>query len=171
MSKKPISKFCFGPMIVLGLLLASCSSREAVFEDKFRAQNSERILQLANLYCLYQQRHGKKSPADENQLKSYIQELPSTIQERYMVDPAKVDEIFISPRDGKPFKVRWKVKLPILGPSTPIVFETEGAEGKFQVAFHDQKVEEVDQAQYDKLWDFDPKSAPVDSRGAPPSRR
>lgn len=166
-----MSKFYFGPVIALGLLLASCSSREAVFEDKFRAQNSERILQLTNLYCLYQQRHGKKSPADGDQLKSYIQELPPKVQERYMIDPDKIDEIFISPRDGQPFEVRWKAKLPILGPSTPIVFEAEGVDGKFQVAFHDQKVEEVDKSQYDKLWDFDLKSAPVDSRGAPPSRR
>jgi len=164
-----MSRLCIAGLIFSGLLSAGCTSREQVFEDKFRDRNSERIVQLANLYCLYQQRHGKKSPKDEAQLKSYIQELPAKIQERYLVDPEKIDEIFIGPRDEKPFKVRWAAKLPILGPSTPIVFEQVGVDGAFQVAFHDGKLEEVDRSQYDRLWDFDPKKAPA--RGGAPPRR
>jgi hypothetical protein len=158
-------------LTALALLVAGCTSREEVFEQKFQAQNSDRIMQLTNLYCLYQQRHGQTSPADEAQLKSYVLELPAKIQERFMVDPAAIDDVFLNPRDGKPFKVRWNAKLPILGPSTPIVFEEDGVDGKFQVAFHDQTVEEVDQARYDELWDFDLRSAPAESRGAPGKRR
>ena len=158
-------------LMFLGLLFASCSSREQIFENKIQAQNSEPILQLTNLYSLYEQRHGQTSPKDAEQLKAYILKLPAKVQERYMVDPDKIDEIFTSPRDGKPFQVRWKAKLPILGPSTPLVFEEEGIDGKFQVAFHDQKLEEVDKSRYDSLWNFDPKSAPIDSRGGPVSRK
>jgi hypothetical protein len=159
-----MSRLQIAGLIFLGLLSIGCSSREEVFEQKFRERNSERIVQLANLYCLYQQRHGQTSPKDEAELKAYIQELPPKVQKRFMVDPATIDDIFVGPRDEKPFKVRWGAKIPILGPSTPIVFEQEGVDGNFQVAFHDGKLQEVDEAQYDRLWDFDPKSAPTSTR-------
>jgi hypothetical protein len=134
------------------LLLAGCSSNNVA--SIVAAKNSSNIKRVLNLYAAYMQSHGK-GPADEAQLKDFItKDMPPQTLKLMTVDPAKVDELFISERDGKPFKL--KPGLSWGGPGSPnpaVVFETDGVGGMRQVAFGYGNVEDVDDARYKQLWE------------------
>ena len=85
------------------------------------------------------------------------------------MDIDNIDELFVSERDGQPFKIRWGMVSRVRGPSQPVIFEAEGVEGKRQVGFTSSKMQEVDSAEYDRLWtvESDDLSAPQSDRGEP----
>jgi hypothetical protein len=76
--------------------------------------------------------------------------MPSHRLEMMQVDPGKVDELFVSERDGQPFVIKYGQSGGIMS-RLPVVFEKEGKGGKRQVAFTDGQVEEVDDATYQQL--------------------
>ena len=66
---------------------------------------------------------------------------------------AEVDTLFVSPRDGQPYDVRYNDPPPAEGPQGPaaVVVERVGKDGKRFVAYFTGKVEEIDDAQYQKV--------------------
>jgi hypothetical protein len=98
-----------------------------------------------------QMRNGSNGPKDEAAFKEFIKTgMPSHRLEMMRVDPDKVDELFVSERDGQPFVIKYGQSG---GPMSQIavVFEKEGHAGKKQVAFTNGKVEEPDDAKYQQL--------------------
>jgi hypothetical protein len=133
-------------------LLSGCSSDNVA--SVVAAKNSTNIKRILNLYSAYMQIHGK-GPADEEHLKDFITKdmSPQTLM-LMTIDPAKVDELFISERDRKPFKIKPSLSWGGPGsPNPPVVFESEGRGGIRQVAFGFGNIEDVDDAKYKALWD------------------
>ena len=135
------------------LHLAGCSGNRIA--SQVAAMNDANIKRLVNLYTAYQSVHGWQGPKDENVLKSFVTSrgIPERNLEMMGIDPNIVDNVFKSDRDGKPFKVRYGVTGG-RGVSDAIVFEDQGINGKKMVAFNGPLVEEVDDAEYKKLWEY-----------------
>ena len=52
----------------------------------------------------------------------------------------------------------------IRGPSIPVIFEQEGSGGNLRVGFTEAAMQEVDQAERDRLWNADVKDFEPQSR-------
>src|SRR4051812_26525159 len=79
-----------------------------------------RLTQLVSYYGRYVGQNKGKPPANEQELKQFIQK----------VDPKQdVEKMFTSPRDGQPYVVRYNVKMPA-GPATVFAYEQSGVNGK-----------------------------------------
>jgi hypothetical protein len=116
------------------------------------AANSSNIQRVTNLYLAYQTENGWVGPPDEAKFKEFIRGLPGPTLSRIGIDPAQIDGIFTSERDGQPFKIRYKVVGNMMGSTEPVVFEAEGVGGQRMVGFLNMTQREVDAAEYDSLW-------------------
>jgi hypothetical protein len=116
------------------------------------AANSNNIQRLSNLYLAFQSENGRVGPADDASLKEFIRGLPPNTLTRIGVEPGNVDAIFVSERDGQPFKLRYKVVGSMMGSNEPVVFESEGVDDKKMVGFLNMTQREVDSAEYDSLF-------------------
>ena len=162
-------------ILVLSLIMGCCSlgvmgcggDNSASMLAELNSNNAKR---LANLYSMYQISHNFEGPDDEAELKEYIQSLGPSRLKKGGMDINKIDELFVSERDGQPFKIRWGLDTRVRGPSQPVVFEAEGAEGKRRVGFTNSAMQEVDSAEYDRLWtvDTDDLEVPESDRGDAP---
>lgn len=136
--------------LVLSTMLG-CGSGD-VADKMFAEANDMNIKRVSSLYAVYQAQHKFKGPKDEAELKSFVSQQNEKQLARIGVDPANLDELFISERDNQPFKIRWElVAKPRQGP-VPIVFEQTGVDGKFMVAFSSYICREVEKVEYDELW-------------------
>src|SRR5271169_5273970 len=74
--------------------------------------NKTNILKVANLYSAYQMQHSFAGPKDTAVLKQFVTN--GDISQRRLdlmrIDPKNLDAIFVSERDGKPFKVKPSVQ-------------------------------------------------------------
>lgn len=118
--------------------------------------NSNNAKRLANLYALYQMNNNWQGPNDEAELRDFIKTQSPKRLKRGGIDIGNLDDLFISERDGKPFKIRWGLVSRVRGPSLPVVFEEEGVEGKRQIGFTNSAMQEVESSEYDRLWSIDP---------------
>jgi hypothetical protein len=130
--------------------LAGCS-RDQTARD-VAAQNKSNVQRVANLYSAFQAYKGGRGPATEAEFKDFIAHYDGAKLQMMGVKADDLAGLFTSERDGKPFKVRYKVGGG-RGASAPVVFEQDGKDGKRQVGFTgNAKVEEVDAATYDQMW-------------------
>lgn len=136
-------------MLVGGL--ASCSSNSDPVDAVAKA-NATNLRRLASLYMEYQSANNWRGPEDEAQFKKFIQGISPPRLARVGVDANKLDELFVSERDGQPFKIRYKVPGNVRGSTEPVVFETTGEGGTRMVGFLDMQQREVDATEYDRLF-------------------
>jgi hypothetical protein len=136
--------------VVLVATITGC--RQSNPESTVAALNESNVQRLVNLYFAYQKNFDFNGPKDEQAFRQFVQGLDSEKLQRIGVDPASVDSIFISERDGQPFKIRYRVRGSIMGSSEPVVFESQGVDGNRMVGFLDMSQREVDAAEYDQLW-------------------
>ncbi len=130
------------------------------------AANSANIKRVGNIYGSYLVHNGWQGPKNEQELKRYLHDnLSQKKLEMMGIDPQNVDKTFISERDGKQFKIRWGLTLMPLSTAN-VVFEQEGVDGKKQVATNSGETRDVDNAEYQRLWDE--KAAEPAPTGAPP---
>jgi hypothetical protein len=128
---------------------AGCSKHDPA--SRIGAMNDARIKQVANLYMAHQMRNASNGPKDEPAFKEFIQKkMPGHRLEMMRVDPAKLDELFVSERDGQPFVIKYGQSGGVMS-KTPVVFEKDGRDGTWQVAYTNGQVEEVDSAKYQEL--------------------
>jgi hypothetical protein len=138
-----------GVLLSCSVLIMGCSSHDPA--SRIGEMNDMRIKQLANLYMAHQTRNGSNGPKDEAAFREFIQKkMPAHRLEMMRVDPAKIDELFVSDRDGQPFVIRYGQSGGVMS-KTPVVFEKEGKDGTLQVAFTNGQVEEVDSTRYQEL--------------------
>ncbi len=111
--------------------------------------NSTNVRRVRTAYNIYARLNNLKGPTSEEEFKEFMKsDLTAKIRlERIGVKVEDFDEIFISERDGKPFKVRYGLKGT---QDHAVVFEEEGVDGKRFIAFWDPV--EVDPDEYDKHW-------------------
>ena len=108
---------------------------------------------LAILYGKYRNAHRGAPPRDEADFKKFITGLDPAQLAAAGVTAAEVDTLFVSPRDGQPYDVRYNDPPPAAGPDGPaaVVAEKVGKGGKRMVAYSTGQVDEVDEAQYQKV--------------------
>lgn len=137
-----------GSFIVCFLIaLSGCGETAPNFD--VASYNDTNIKRLRNAYEMYKLNHGNVGPKDEDSLREYLtgDEGASVRLKRMGVDVSKIDDIFVSERDGQPFKVRWALEGPA---DHAIVFESEGVGGKRLVAFY--KPKELGAEEYEGYW-------------------
>lgn len=132
--------------------LAGCSMDSVA--SGTAAKNDSNIKKVVNLYEAYQTYHGFQGPKDEKTFRDFVADgsIPDKNLQMMGVDPKNLDSIFISERDGKPFKIRWGA----MGGRfvvDALVFEDSGSGGKKMVAFNGPIVEDEDEARYKDLWE------------------
>lgn len=142
----------FAILAVLFVGVVGCGGGDDMGDAVARA-NSTNIIRVANLYNAYQLRNELRGPADEAALKEFISSLDAETMRRVGVDPASPEGIFTSERDGETFKIRYGVRGNLMGSVDPIVFETTGVDGKREIGFLNMTQREVDDAEYEQLWE------------------
>jgi hypothetical protein len=141
---------CAGAAAALLAGVVGCTDETA---RQVGEMNKSNIQRLCNIYEAHQNYKGGKGPKDEAAFKEFIKAYDPNKLAMMGIDPGNVDGLFVSERDGKPFKIRYNVGGG-RGSVAPIVFEAEGKDGKKQVASTGGggKVDEVDDATYQQLW-------------------
>jgi hypothetical protein len=141
--------------LLLTIIVVGCSggNDSGNIARSVAALNTDNIERLSNLYLGYQIRHGWQGPKDEAALRSFaLREMDPKKLEMMQIDPFQLDNLFVSTRDQKQFKVKYGVNS-LSGANVSVVFEDTGVGGRRQVGFTGPIVEEVDEARYNKLWD------------------
>lgn len=116
-----------------------------------QAESVVHLKALAVLYGRYVGSHRGQSPPSEAEFKKFIQARPKA--ELDTLKAADVDSLFISPRDGQPYHVQYKVPLPPPGPQgAPVVaYEQTGEGGQRYVATSLGDVQLVDEAKFQEM--------------------
>jgi hypothetical protein len=146
-------------LVFCGCLLIGCTSRTDP-DSAIASVNTTNIQRLANLYFTYQSQHDWRGPADEANFKSFLRGYNPHKLTRIGVDPNDLDKLFISERDGQPFKIHYGVLGSAMGSSAPVIFESTGNGEKRLVGFLDMQQREVDDSEYNSLWSATPSQAP-----------
>ena len=114
--------------------------------------NKTKIQRVKNCYMLYQGRM-LKAAQNKEELVDFIK-TNSKIEKNLNlmgVDRSTFEESFVSDRDGAEYFIRYGTFVRDRAPEEPLVFETVGVDGKKQVAWSSEKVEEYEGKEYDKL--------------------
>jgi hypothetical protein len=143
---------------LLGGLLIGCSSSDP--NSALARANETNMQRLANLYFTFQSQHDWRGPTGEAEFKSFLRKVSPQKLSRIGVDPAAVDKLFISERDGQPFKIRYGVLGSAMGSSAPVIFESTGDGNRRLVGFLDMQQREVDESEYNTLWSATASHAP-----------
>jgi hypothetical protein len=139
-----------GLLLILSILVGCGQSVDP--EDAVAAVNSNNIQRVANLYLAYQTENNWIGPPDEAAFKDFIRGLSPNLLSRINVDPDNLDQIFDSDRDNQTFKIRYKVVGNVRGSGEPVVFESEGIDGKKMVGFLNMTQRDVDSTEYESLF-------------------
>ncbi|MCS7304484.1 MAG: hypothetical protein NZ602_05180 [Thermoguttaceae bacterium] len=151
--KREARFLCFG-YIFLGVTFglwgwAGCGggSRESLQ----REQSS--LKPLAILYGQYIGQNRGQPPPNEEAFRKFVEQEAPKIKGQFAF--STVEELFISPRDGKPYKILYgeAAKKGPPGPagSPVIAYEQEGRGGRRWVASAMGAIEEVDEARFKQL--------------------
>lgn len=129
--------------------------------------NSLNIQKAHMFYRNYMAKHNMRGPANMNDLLEFLRtdNNGKLAVKRMEVDPDKLDEIFVSERDGEPFKIRWNLKGI---DDFPIVFEAYGVEDMRLVAL--TPVREVDKEDWEGYWSGRLKGASAPNRAGESSK-
>jgi hypothetical protein len=150
MASRKSAKLLLSGGLVAVVAVVGCSQSSP--ESTLASLNGSNVQRLVNLYFAYQKKYEFNGPKDEQDFRQFVQGISSEKLQRIGVDAASIDSIFVSERDGQPFKIRYRVKGNIRGSNEPVVFESQGADGKRIVGFLDMTQREVDAVEYDQLW-------------------
>lgn len=141
---------------LIGCLLVSVLSgcrKNINPEDALAQANATNLQRLANLYVAFQMENDWHGPADEAKFKEFLRNYNPKKLTRIGIDPNAIDGLFVSERDGQKFRIRYSVLGNMMGSSEPVVFEAKGVDGKRLIGFLDMNLREVDDAEYDALWE------------------
>lgn len=151
----------YSPATRLGLRLAFVAAAAMIFTagcgspdptSALMKANEKNIQKLSNLYFTYQMKNGWRGPENETDFKSFLNNYNPKKLERIGITTADVDGLFVSERDGEPFKIRYGVPGSAMGSTAPVVFESVGVGGKRLVGCLNMEQKEVDESEYDRLW-------------------
>ncbi len=145
-------KFFYVLFLIGSVFWVGCGEARPSADDMLAKSNQENMQRLITIYVRYQLNNGGKGPPSEAEIRKYIAESSPKRLERIGVDINAIDDLFISERDSKPFKIRYGVRGNSRGSNEPIIFEAEGVEGKRRVGFTSLKILETeDEQEYLKL--------------------
>jgi len=137
--------------VLLGTLVAITGCGGADADSMIADANDTNVKRLATLYSYFHLENKNRGPKNEAQLREFIESQDASRLKRGGIDANKMDELFISERDGEPFVIRYRVNTVVFGPPLPVVFEATGIDGMRQVGFCNGLMQEVDEEEYDRL--------------------
>jgi hypothetical protein len=137
--------------LLVGLFCLGCSSGSTP-EAALRNANRTNIQRLANFYSMYQVQNQFRGPADESTFKSFLAGVSSDVMESMGVKAADLEKLFINERDNEPFLIKYGVASSPRGSKEPVVFEAKGKGGKRMVGFLNMVQREVEDQEYEQLW-------------------
>ena len=150
---KPI-QFHLSAAVFAGLILlfAGCGDGLPTLRDL----NDTNIRRLHSCYKIYMNGNSLTGPESKEELLEYLNTdlTAKVLLKRMDLNPDEISNVFVSERDGQPFKIRWGLKGI---QDHAIVFESEGIDGKRMVAF--SRPRELDAAEYDGFWSGELKGA------------
>jgi hypothetical protein len=114
--------------------------------------NKTRIQRAVNSYLLYQRRM-LKPPKNKEDLVEFIktnQKIDKNL-ELMGISRDGFEENLISERDENEYFFRWGTLIKDRAPDEPLVFETVGVDGKYQIGWVSGTVEEYEKEEYDRL--------------------
>jgi hypothetical protein len=112
-----------------------------------------RLSRLGLSYGLYTGSHEGRPPSNLDELRQHVGE-SITKEQLGALGVTNVEELFVSPRDSKPYKIIALPHLPapVPGQQPPVVlYEQVGLKGKHYVARVGGAVEEVDEERFQQL--------------------
>lgn len=121
-------------------------------DDAIRSANQSNIQRLANLYMMYQVQHKFQGPPNEGEFRNFLNAADAGALSKMGVSISEVDKLFICERDSEPFKIKYGVRSGPRGSTEPVIFESTGKSGKKMVGFLNMVQREVDDAEYQTLW-------------------
>lgn len=144
----------FFPVLLLlpALMLWGGCKRTSSVDNALAALNDSNIKRLSSIYAQFQVVRNWTGPKSAEELKQFVTEQGRERMQRVGVNLDRLDELLVSERDKQPFAIRWGLVSQARGPSVPVIFESGGVEGKFQVAFTGGEVIEVERAEYDEMF-------------------
>lgn len=131
----------------LGVVLAGCSAQTGEV-----SQVQTNLSWLGSMYGMYISQNAGEAPKSIDDLRKYVAKKAS--QERLArLGVASVEELFTSPRDGKPFTLVTYAKLPPPGTAPPpiVLYETVGQDSQRAVAFLGGGTDTVDENKLSEL--------------------
>lgn len=136
-------------LLILGLSLAFLIGCSGSKPPTLGEVNNTNIKKVRGAYGMFLILHGLNGPKDEETFKEFLKTDKGAGVKlgRMGISQDQVDEMFISERDGEPFKIRYGL---VGRGDYPIVFESKGVDGKRFVAFLTPR--EVDAQEYEVLW-------------------
>ena len=140
------------PMLLMAVIVFSgCGAGNN--PDKMFAQRFDtKIKKLAVLYSTYQARNNWTGPPDDAEFRKYIDSVSEKQLARLGLGKDQIDGLFQSERDDQPYRIRWSMVGGNGVPPKPILFESQGVDGKFLVGFTNGTSQEFSKDDYDKLW-------------------
>lgn len=138
-------------LVAIGLLVAPWSVGCSRPSEVPQTESEIHLKAFAVLYGRYVGSHRGQTPPSEADFKKYIQGLPKEQLDALKV--TAVDSLFVSPRDGQPYVVKYKIALPPPGPQgAPLIaHEQTGQGGKRYVANSLGDVQLVDESKFQEL--------------------
>lgn len=145
------------PVICLMLLTFAFSGCGNSKDPKsmIAAANDSNVKRLATMYSFFHLKNNFKGPKNEAELREFIEAQDVKRLSLADIDPANLDDLFVSERDQEPFVIRYGKDTYIRGPSIPVVFEATGVDGMRQIGFCNGSMQEVDADEYDRLMSGD----------------
>ena len=92
-------------------------------------------------------------PENEEVFKKFLRDADPARMERMGVSVNDIDSLFVSERDNEPFQIRYEIQGSPRGCAEPAIFEATGSGGKRMVAFLNMSQKEVEELEYDQLWE------------------
>lgn len=133
-----------------------------------REANKTNIQRLTNLYSRHQLFHAGKGPVNEQEFRKYISGLDADTLKKIGVDAANLDKLFISERDGQPFKVVYNVTGSTRGSNDAVVFEQNGKDGVKEVGFTSLTVKKLNDTEISDLQSGKPAGSNPPNTQLPP---
>lgn len=133
------------------LLSTGCESKTS---SRLKELNGTQIQRLVNCYSFYQTSHSYNGPKDEAALRAFLSEAKHRDAfERVGIDVNNLDSLFVSERDGQPYKIKYGLKGSMVGFFEPVVFEAEGVDGEVMVGFGGATTELMGPEESDRLYE------------------
>jgi hypothetical protein len=166
MSRPTNSLALFCAVVLLGFF-SGCGGR-VDGDAGIREANKTNIQRLTNLYSRHQLFHAGKGPASEQEFRKYIGSLDAETLKKIGVDAANLDKLFISERDGQPFKVVYNVTGSTRGSNDAVVFEQNGKDGVKEVGFTSLTVKKLNDSEISALQSGKPAGGNPQNTQLPP---
>ncbi len=108
-----------------------------------------RLWRLGECYLQYTDQKSK-GPPNEQAFKDFIRQIPKAQRDRIKIGD-DIDGLFVSPRDGEKYVIKYNLAVARGGDTIPIAWEQTGKNGKRWVALSMGYVEEYGEAALMKL--------------------